>query len=517
MATAPEQPLVPISKRLVLINSISGIAARILTAGVFLWVIQYLLKRIPEEELALLPIVGSVAFLLPLIQTILTSGLSRHVTEAYSRGDLAGVTRIVSSQLPLLFGGSLVLMVVGGAIAWNIHHVLNVPLSLVPDMRLMLFLVLGRMVVGMILAPFNTGLFAKQQFVRQNMVEVAGAALRAALTLVLILGVGPRTLWVILALVVSQLFVVISTTIMSVRVMPALKFQWSSFDWQTCKHNLAFGGWDFVSQSANVILRATDAPILNLFSTPTAVNSFYLGASIEVQLRDLVVRSTQPLLPALTAMHAAGQPARLGAAFLRTSRIALWASMIPAVPLIVFAHDVFSIYLGNKYNDNSDAATVMILLLIGFPLSRPTLLFSRIAYARGELRPIAIRTVITQIGNLCLTLVFVGALHLGAVGSALATMIAYVVSNPFIFWPLALKTMQITWRRFFDETLLPGLLPSVTAGLVSSFAAHFASTPVTRLAVGVPVSIVVYAITMAMMLRPADLADLRHIRKLIHV
>ena len=45
---------VPISKRLVLINSISGVATRVLTVGVFAWVIQYLLKRVPEEELALL-------------------------------------------------------------------------------------------------------------------------------------------------------------------------------------------------------------------------------------------------------------------------------------------------------------------------------------------------------------------------------------------------------------------------------------------------------------------------------
>jgi hypothetical protein len=39
---------VPISKRIVLINSISGIVTRVLTVGVFAWVIQYLFKRIPE-------------------------------------------------------------------------------------------------------------------------------------------------------------------------------------------------------------------------------------------------------------------------------------------------------------------------------------------------------------------------------------------------------------------------------------------------------------------------------------
>lgn len=57
----PSTSPVPISKRLVLINSASSIATRLLTVGVFAWAIQYLMKRIPEGELALLPVVMSAA------------------------------------------------------------------------------------------------------------------------------------------------------------------------------------------------------------------------------------------------------------------------------------------------------------------------------------------------------------------------------------------------------------------------------------------------------------------------
>jgi hypothetical protein len=173
----------------VLINSVSGIAARILTAGVLLWGVQYLLKRIPEDELALLPLVMSVAVLLPLVQTVLTAGLARHVTEAYARNDLAEITRIVSSQFPLLLAGGALLMVIGGALAWNIHRILVIPPGLIGEMRFMLLLVLARLSLGMVLAPFNTGLFARQKFVLQNVVEVAGALIRSGLTILLILGV----------------------------------------------------------------------------------------------------------------------------------------------------------------------------------------------------------------------------------------------------------------------------------------------------------------------------------------
>ena len=61
-------------------------------------------------------------------------------------------------------------------------------------------------------------------------------------------------------------------------------------------------------------------------------------------------------------MHALDQHSRLAALYLRGGRIAVWASMFLAVPLIVFAYDLFALFLGNKYLDHTDAATVMILL-----------------------------------------------------------------------------------------------------------------------------------------------------------
>jgi O-antigen/teichoic acid export membrane protein len=510
-----ESSPVLISKRLVLINAISGIVTRVLTAGVFVWVIQYLMKRIPEEELALLPVVMSVAMILPLLQTILTGGLSRHVTEAYAKNNLAGVTRIVSSQFPLLLAGGLLILFGGGAAAWNIDHILDVTPSLVGQARLMTLLVIVRLAIGMVLVPFNTGLFANQRFVLQNAIEVAGSLLRMVLMVVLILGIGPQVMWVIVAQVASQLFTQIIETVASVRLLPALRYHPASFDWNTCKRVITFGSWNFVASSADTIRRAADAPILNIFSTPVAVNDFFLGSIVEMQLRDFSIRASQPLLPALTAMHAHQQDRRLAGAFLRGGRIALWASMFLAVPLIVFSYDLFSIYLGSKYAEHVDGATVMVLLLLGFPLTYPTMMLVRIAFARGDIRPVAIRSIAAQLGNLGLTLLLVGKLQWGAVGSASATLAAFVIGYPCLFWPLAVRTLEISWRRFFLESLVPGLLPAVVAGCAGFASAQLISSLIVRVAVGVPICLIVYCAVVILSLKPADRADVVRVRQVL--
>lgn len=215
MSMDAEQVRVPISKRLILINSASAIVTRLLTAAVFLWVIRYLVQRIPDTELALLPIVMSVSMLLPMIQTVLSAGLARHVTEAFARNDLIGVTKIVSSQLPLLLLGGAFVTVFGTILVYNIDHFIRVPPQLIGDMRFMLLLVVGRLALAMVLTPFNTGLFARQQFVRTNVIEVTSSVLRAGLMLWLVLGVSPSVKWVTLSQVVSQTFLLLASTALS--------------------------------------------------------------------------------------------------------------------------------------------------------------------------------------------------------------------------------------------------------------------------------------------------------------
>jgi O-antigen/teichoic acid export membrane protein len=207
-------------------------------------------------------------------------------------------------------------------------------------------------------------------------------------------------------------------------------------------------------------------------------------------------------------MHAHQQEGRLAAAYLRGSRIALWASMFLAVPLIIFSHDLFALYLGGKYADHMDAANVMIILLLGFPFTYPSLMYYRIAHAKGEFQRIAILSIVSQIGNLALTLVLIGPFRMGSVGSAVATLASFAIAWPLGFWPAALRTLKISWRRFVTHSLLPGLWPAVVSAAAGWLAATLiGDSTVVRVTVGVPLCLVVYAVVMGLSFQPADRAD----------
>ena len=65
-------PEIPISKRLVLINSTSRVLAELINVGVLIWLQQHLLARIDPEEYALYPVVMAPFVLVALFIMILT-------------------------------------------------------------------------------------------------------------------------------------------------------------------------------------------------------------------------------------------------------------------------------------------------------------------------------------------------------------------------------------------------------------------------------------------------------------
>jgi Na+-driven multidrug efflux pump len=153
-------------------------------------------------------------------------------------------------------------------------------------------------------------------------------------------------------------------------------------------------------------------------------------------------------------------------------------------------------------------------LLLGFPLTYSTKIFFTIAQATDNLRPVAIRVIIAQLGNLALTLLFVGGLGMGAVGSAGATLITFAILYPLFFWPMSLRVLDISWPRFFSQSLVPGLLPSIIASAAGGLCSLWiGDAGLIRLIIGVPICLISYTITWLFVLLPADRADLGRLRK----
>ncbi len=430
---------------------------------VLVWLQQYLLRRISAEEYSLYPVLAAVIVLVPLVATVLTGGLGRYVVDAYAKGDERRVTQIVSTMVPLLLGAALLILAAGSAFAWYVDRVLEVAPERLWDARIMMGLMVLLAAVQLPLTPFGLGLYVRQKFVLSNLITLCTELLRIGLLFVLLFGVSTRVLWVVVASVAANLCGLLVTLVISRRLVPALGFRRSELRWGLAKELASFGAWASVGQLAGTIRTSADPIILNKLATAVDVSCFYLGSIFQRQIHQVVQHVWVPLQPALTAMHATGEKERLRNAYLRGGRYALWASLFLALPLIVFREELMRLYVGEQYRA---AATVMALLLMGFPLAYGNAMMLRLAHAMGQPGLPARRQIILQSANFCLTLYLVGVLRMGAVGSALATVLVAAAFQPLLMWPLGLKMAGVSFGTWLRETLGPGFLPALAGAAV---------------------------------------------------
>jgi O-antigen/teichoic acid export membrane protein len=500
---------IEISKRLVLANALSSILRKVLVLGVLVWVHQLYIKRLAPEEYALLPVTAILLLAFPLIPNMFAAGLRRYVTDAYARGDERRVTGIVSTMAPVLWlaaGGTALL---GGVCALFIDSVIELQPEQVGKARAMFALMMLAMALRFAAAPFGLGFDLNQRFALRNALGLAAEVFKALL-LVCLVTISIDVLWIVVANTAATVLELAATTVISQRLVPALRLERGAFRRETIGELLSFGGWSVVIQIALIVRDSADVFILNRLSSPVEVNNFYIGSIPDRHIRNTYIEATANAQPVITAFNALDQDERLRRAFFRLSRYSLWSLACVCLPLILYREEALGLYIGEREIVYASAATVMALLLARAVVIFPNTLIGMIAAAKAQVRSVAWRSAVMSAANLLLTLYLVGSRGMGAIGSALATLAVTAVGAPLLNWSLAFRLTGSRWPDWLRETYVPGLVPLALAAPVWIALRH-GSPPASWGALGLHFGAgwLVYLAALALALRPEDRADLR--------
>ena len=260
----------------------------LLNLSVLVWLQQYLLKRISAEEYALVPLLAAIMAFAPLLSTVLTGGLGRYVTVAYARGDDEEITSICSTMLPILILGAVGFLGVGLTCAWYIDHLIKIVPSRLWDSRIMMALLVFSSALQLPAAAFGSGFIVRQKLLLQDLIGMSCQLLKFLLLFCLLFGVSTRVLWVITASVAADIANLAISIPISIRLISAQRFRWSSIRWSLAREITNYGGWSLVNQVAQTTKMAMDPLLLNRFASALDVATFNVGGIVPRQLPSLV-------------------------------------------------------------------------------------------------------------------------------------------------------------------------------------------------------------------------------------
>jgi len=397
----------------------------------------------------------------PFAIMILTSGLKRYVLEAYANNNDQRITQIVSTMFPLLCIAGFCLFLTGLILALYIDQVFRIAPDFVGDARVMLILLMFSSAVRLSMEAYGSGLFVRQRFVLQNIIDLSTECIRLSLLLFLLLGINTSVVWVVVASVVADLINTAGITLFSLRLVPSQRFRRGQFNWSIARELASFGGWSSLCGFAGMIRKAADPIILNRLATPLDVTCFHLGAIVPNRLEIIINNSfTNSVAPVVIGMHAQKKEEKLKSTYLRMGRLALWGFLLVVAPLVVYHENIVRLYVGDTY---LAAGTVMLLLLGWYPIFYGNVLHTELAKAQIRMRSLAIRDVISASCNLMLTVILVGYYQMGAIGAAAATFVTHGLGSMLLLWPFGMRMVGAAWSEVRQDILLPGLAPFLIA------------------------------------------------------
>lgn len=497
------------SRRRIVVNAFGGMVTRVLDITLLLWVYQHLVRRISPEEYSLLPVVTSAVMLLPLVATTFSSGVGRFVAAAHSRGDNREVTSIVSSVYGPLCLAVAVMTVLGVLLIWQCDSFLGIPADYLADARLIAGLLLGATVLRLLASPMTVGLFAQERFIQLNGLAIGGQVLKIALLVGLLAG-STRVLWVAVAQSVSDAAITISTLCLSRHYLPALRFRSAARVPLLRRRLFTFGGWVTLDCVGQALYRAMDPLILNRFASAIDVVAFHIGGMPFRQIEPFMAALTTPFQPVMAALHAHDREEALRNAFLRVGRYSLWMLGIFVCPLIAWREPLFFLYLGPKAQLYSQVGDVMLILFIAWVPFCSLQGLSTLAASRERLRGYTVITILGQLFNLGLTFYFLAVLRLGALGSALASLIALWLMYLIGQLPLALRGFGIPVARYLKEVVVEGLTPWSVAILFCVAVKSYVTGWLSLIGLGLAAT-ALYVSCSALLLSKTERADMKHV------
>lgn len=442
------------------VNVLSSLAARLIGITVLVWVNQHLLRRIAPEEYSLFPLVMSLVIFSSLFVTIFMGGVSRYIVEADARDDQEGVTRLVSSMLLVLVPAALALALLGALASWRIDLLLDVPPGYLSEARVMLFLTVLPLCLTMVSAPLAQGLYVRERFVTDNVVQLLCEALRIVLLLALMYFAGTRVVWLVVASSVAAVVYQVVLVVLTRELMAAARFERRLVCRATMKTVLSFGAWTSVQGLAQLVSRASPILILNRFATPFDVAVFHVGRLPEQQIRSMLQAFEGPAQPAMIGIFARDGLDAIHTLYYRGGRYYLWLTLFLVAPALVFAQPLFRLYAGNGY---AEAGLVMAAFLASFPFLFASGMYYRVAHTIGRIGAFNTYMVVVQLATLVALYYAVAIRAEGALGAALAIGVTQALLHVLMIWPLGLRLVRGNWSQFARKTLARGLLPFAAA------------------------------------------------------
>ncbi len=429
----------------------------------------------------------------------LGAALIRYIAHYHATGERQALNRLASVVFSIYAVIGLVCLACATAAAPLVPSMLAGPLTPGTTRAVIATAILlgARVLLGFVASVFTGILVAEGRYDLCNLVSMSGTVARFVLVPFVVRGSNPLLALAFLVVVTGAVETVAFAAV-ALRLDRSLRVRPVRPRAGELRLLYGFGFLAFLLQVSQRIISYSDTTVIGVILGASSVALYSLPLQLAEYARIAVYGIVSVLLPHLTALQARGHSGEMAHVYVRSVRIASFASAFLNVNLVFLGVPFLRLWVGPEF---ADAAPIVLLCLgaAGFLQSIATQSQTPFCLALNLLRFPVLVLAFEALANLVLSIALVRPM--GIVGVAVATAVPALLGGTLFIPAYVARSIGVPVSRLVRQALIPSLALILTLSAVhlgmnawwvpSSYVALISRAGATVLA-AVPVGLILF-------------------------
>lgn len=379
-----------------LINMGAQLMAFAVNIGIGFFLTPYIIRTVGSTAYGFVGLANNFVSYVSILTTALNSMTGRFIAISFYKDDMENVRKYYTSVLYANFFIAFVLLIPCIFVLCFLNRIINVPIELLPDVRLLWGLLFATMLISIVGSIFNNAAYVKNRLELISLRTVESYTIRAILLITMFCFLTPKVWYIGAASFVCTLYVICVNIQYTRKLMPMVQIRKKYFDFSRIRELVKSGIWNSVTQLGNVLSTGLDLLITNLFIGATPMGVVSVSKTIPTYIQSLFITVASVFAPQLTISYAQedrdGMRKQLAMAM---KMMGLFAS-IPIAVIVAYGDSFYHLWVPTQ-----DAKVLMYLTctaVLEYPVS---LVVYPLENVFSTINKVKIASMITIVTSFC--------------------------------------------------------------------------------------------------------------------
>ncbi|MGN7385516.1 oligosaccharide flippase family protein [Sporosarcina sp. SAFN-015] len=434
-------------KKQLSINLIANAMSFSISVGISFVLTPFLIKYIGKEAFGFFPLANNFVTYINLLVIALNSMAARFIMLEIMKKDKHRANIYFNSVLYSNIVMVIVLIIPLSLIIIFIDHILNTPIDLVNEIRILFGLIFLTFLISVLGSVFNVATLATNRIDLRSYQEIIQNGLKASLFIILFTLLTPSIIYVgVVSLSVSIIGIAISLYFTK-RLLPEIKFSTSYFDLKAVKELLSSGIWGSFNQLSVILLTGLDLLLANIFFGAAKGGEFSISQTVPLFISSLIGMLVGVFIPPIAAHYAKEDTNGMLKEIDFSGKVLLILISVPIAGFIVFGEEFYQLWVPSE--NSSFLHFLSIIIISPFFISGAINVLFNVNTILNKVKIPSIILFCTGVLNILLVLILINFTDLGLLAIPISSVILSCIRN-LTFTPIyTAKCLKVKWYTFY--------------------------------------------------------------------